>query len=122
MDDSDLEAAQRAIDAAAEVRASLRRQKRSLEDEGRLVEQLWALDSAREPLRRHLLHAPKATAQFFAPEVRAVSAKISKERRRVERMLYGKPGREGWERGPRKKLLPVSHLSGTVRQAKGVPR
>src|SRR4051812_41211060 len=135
MDESALNAATQAIEAAAAVRAELRRRKPPDRDR-RLSDQLFALAEAREPLRRHLLRAPKATARYYAPEVRAVSEQITAERRRLQRMLYGKPGRAGelrgplkpvratdggkdWYVNPRKKPIPASHLRGTVDQAEG---
>lgn len=118
MDKEALEAAHEALATAAVVRADLCRRK-TPDRERRLHAQLLALSEAREPLRRHLLRAPKATARFFAPDVRAVSREITAERRRLQRMLYGKSGRAGWERPARKKPVPAAHLSGTVNQAEG---
>ncbi len=127
--ENELRNAKAALDKSASTRSDLARRKPADRDK-RLTEELLALSVAREPLRRHLLRAPKATARFFAPEVRAVSSEITRERRRLKRMLYGKPGKEGWLRGPpkpgggyyvkpRKKPVPLSHLGGTVGQAKG---
>jgi hypothetical protein len=107
-----------AIAASAAERAALARSYPA-DREARLRARLDALTAARAPLARQLRHAPKATARFYAPEVRALSAEVGAERKRIEKMLYtqSRPKPKPLKRRPR----PISSniLLGTVRQAKG---
>jgi hypothetical protein len=115
--DSDVEAVSKALAASAAERAALRRCNPP-DRENRLRGQLRALSVARAPLTRELLRAPKATARFYAPDVRALAQEIAAERKRVEKMLYAKPRSASRHRKRRKRPNP-NQLLGTSREAKG---
>jgi len=122
--DHAIAAAGDAVEASSRLRVELRR-KFPPDRDRRLHAQMNALSRVREPLRRHLLHAPK-WGMFYAPEVRAASNAITRERRRLDRMLNGKPGRAGWQSRATPPTVRVAELRrkldqlrGTVNQAEG---
>jgi len=80
-----------AVERAAAERAALARRSPADRDE-RLTAVLDDLAAAMEPIRSRLLHAPSLGRRGFEPELRAASAALQLERRRVREMLRRKHG------------------------------